>query len=157
MTSGREPRKSKFQVLHLVSLRTSEPLFLSLNCTEVVPSFAPNENPKTCKAQVVPQTARKELVGSTSVTSVSHVRRTELVRQGQAAAEGRSHRHCVLAPPYRVFSRWQRSMHHSEVAVAQHVHTLEDDPICPKGHRRQAKSPGPERSCGVPASVESLR
>src|SRR5216683_360022 len=60
MKSGREPRKSKFQVLHLVSLRTSEPLFLSLNCTEVVPSFAPNENPKTCKAQVAPQTARKD-------------------------------------------------------------------------------------------------
>jgi len=42
-------------------LGTSEPLFLSLNCTEVVPSFAPNENPKTCTAQVAPQTARKRV------------------------------------------------------------------------------------------------
>ncbi len=40
-------------------------------------------------------------------------------------------------------------MHHSEGAVAQHLHTLENEPVGQKEHRPQSKSHDPERSCGA--------
>jgi hypothetical protein len=40
---GPEPRKSKFQMLHLVSLRSQRTIFLSLSCTEVVPNWTRSE------------------------------------------------------------------------------------------------------------------